>query len=63
MRNPLRTKKGQAILRTLKLGDAVHAVARPVAVALRLSCIDPKTNQLRPESGCAKRRTKLNGHS
>jgi hypothetical protein len=42
------------------LGDAVAAVATPLARALRLPCIDPATKQLRPESGCARRKGKLN---
>ena len=42
------------------LGDLVAAVATPLARALRLPCIDPATQQLRPESGCAKRKAALN---
>lgn len=42
------------------LGDLVAAVATPIARALHLSCIDPATKQLRPESGCAKRKAALN---
>lgn len=42
------------------LGDAVAAVATPIARALRLPCIDPATKQLRPESGCTKRKARLN---
>ncbi len=42
------------------LGDAVAAIATPIARALKLPCIDPKTKDLRPESGCAKRKAKLN---
>lgn len=45
------------------LGDIVHAVATPIARALKLPCIDPATKQLRPESGCAKRREYLNSLS
>lgn len=44
----------------LRIGDAVAAVATPIARVLRLSCIDPATRQLRPESGCAKRKAALN---
>lgn len=44
----------------LGLGDIVAAVATPIARALRLPCIDPATQQLRPESGCAKRKAALN---
>ena len=42
------------------LGDLVAAVATPIARALRMKCIDPETKQLRPESGCAKRKAALN---
>lgn len=51
-RNPVQTRLG--------LGDAVAAVATPIARALHLPCIDPATKQLRPESGCAKRKARLN---
>ncbi len=44
----------------MKLGDAISTVATPIARALNLPCIDPGTNQLRPESGCAKMRNNLN---
>lgn len=42
------------------LGDLVALVATPIARAFRMDCIDPKTNDLRPDSGCAKRRSQLN---
>ena len=42
------------------LGDAVAAIATPIARALGLSCIDPATQQLRPESPCAQRKATLN---
>ncbi len=42
------------------LGDAISSVATPIARALKMPCIDPETNQLRPESGCAKMRNNLN---
>jgi hypothetical protein len=44
----------------MKLGDVISSVATPIAAALHLPCVDPKTGKLRPESGCAKRRDKLN---
>jgi hypothetical protein len=44
----------------MKIGDAISTVATPIARALNLPCIDPATNQLRPESGCAKMRDNLN---
>jgi hypothetical protein len=43
-----------------KIGDLVASVATPIARLLHLPCIDPKTKDLRPESGCAKRKQKLN---
>lgn len=42
------------------LGDKIASVATPIARALKLPCIDPVTNELRPESGCAKMRQNLN---
>ncbi len=42
------------------LGDKIAAVATPIARALNLDCIDPETNQLRPESRCNKDRQDLN---
>lgn len=42
------------------LGDAVGAVATPIARVLRLPCVDPATKQLRPESPCSKRKADLN---
>jgi len=44
----------------MKLGDAISSVATPIARALRLPCIDPETNQLRPESRCNQARVALN---
>lgn len=41
------------------LGDWVERFAKPIARALRLDCLD-KEGQLKPESGCAKRRYALN---
>jgi hypothetical protein len=46
--------------RHMGLGDLVASVATPIARALGLPCIDPATQQLRPESGCAKRKAALN---
>ena len=43
-----------------KIGDKIASVATPIARALGMGCIDPQTNQLRPESGCAKMRDNLN---
>jgi hypothetical protein len=44
----------------LGLGDAVAAIATPIARALKLPCIDPATKQLRPESPCSKKKNFLN---
>src|SRR5215831_2381762 len=44
----------------MKLGDAISSIATPIARALNLPCIDPETNQLRPESGCNQARIALN---
>jgi hypothetical protein len=41
------------------LGDIVEALAKPVAKALNLPCLDEQ-KKLRPESPCAKRRNFLN---
>ncbi len=45
------------------LGDVVASVATPIARILRLPCIDPATQQLRPESECAKHKAALNAWS
>lgn len=42
-----------------KLGDIVERLAKPIAKALNLPCLD-KDGNLKPESGCAKRRDALN---
>jgi hypothetical protein len=42
------------------LGDVVERIAKPIAKALNLPCLDKSTGQLRPESGCAKRRDRMN---
>ncbi len=47
----------------MQLGDSISSVATPIARALNLDCIDPQTNDLRPESPCAKRRNALNQFS
>ncbi len=44
----------------MNAGNAISSVATPIARALKMPCIDPETNQLRPESGCAKMRDNLN---
>jgi len=41
------------------LGDIIEILAKPVARALKLSCLDGE-GKLKPESGCAKRRDALN---
>ncbi len=42
------------------IGDKIAAVATPIARLLNLSCIDPQTNQLKPESTCSKVKQDLN---
>ena len=44
----------------MKLGDTIALAATPIARALELPCIDPETQQLRPESRCNKQRLWLN---
>ncbi len=44
----------------LNLGTKIASIATPIARGLNLGCIDPITQQLRPESGCAKMRDNLN---
>lgn len=44
----------------LGLGDLIHAVALPIARAIRMACVDPDTKKLRPYSPCAARRKKMN---
>lgn len=44
---------------TLRLGDLAEKLAKPIARALRLPCLDAQGN-LNPESGCAKRKARLN---
>jgi hypothetical protein len=43
----------------MKLGDAIEKAVKPVAQVLNLPCLDQYGN-LRPESGCAKRRDSIN---
>lgn len=44
----------------MKLGDAVARVATPIARTLGLDCIDPETQNLRPDAPCNKRIVWLN---
>ena len=41
------------------LGDVIEKLAHPIAVALKLPCLD-STGTLKPESPCAKRRDAMN---
>lgn len=41
-------------------GDLVSKIATPIARTLKMGCIDKTTNDLKPESPCAKRRAALN---
>jgi hypothetical protein len=49
-----------SVVRRPGLGDAVAAVATPIAKALGLPCVNKATGQLRPDSKCAKRKGALN---
>ena len=51
---------GREFLERWKLGDKVERAVKPVAVALRLPCLDEQ-KRLKPGCGCAKRRDALNG--
>lgn len=42
------------------LGDVVEKMAKPIARALGLDCLDQTTGELKPESKCAQRRKWLN---
>lgn len=42
------------------IGDIIERLAKPIAKALGLPCLDEKTGGLKPESPCAKRRDALN---
>jgi hypothetical protein len=46
--------------RELPLGDKIALVATPIARVLKMPCIDPKTGKLKPTSGCAKMKARLN---
>lgn len=43
------------------LGDVVAKVATPIARFTKRKCIDPQTGELKPTSGCSKRKRWLNG--
>jgi hypothetical protein len=45
--------------KSLGLGDIVEAMAKPIARALKLDCLDAQHN-LKPQSRCAQRRARLN---
>ena len=47
----------------MKFGDAIASVATPMARAFGMPCVDPSTNELRPDSPCAKRKEALNNFS
>lgn len=42
------------------LGDLVAAVATPIARVFKMDCIDPATNDLKPESPCGQRKADWN---
>ena len=43
----------------LGLGDRIEKLVKPLAVALKMPCLDEE-KKLKPESPCGKRRDKLN---
>ena len=47
-------------LQTLRLGTVVEQIAKPLAHALGLPCLEPD-GTLKPASPCARRRDRLNG--
>jgi len=42
------------------LGTRIANMAAPIAKVLKLPCIDKKTGQPRPDSGCGKMKQRLN---
>jgi hypothetical protein len=44
----------------MKTGDVIATIATPIARMVGADCIDPETNELRPESPCAQRKRMLN---
>jgi hypothetical protein len=44
----------------MQIGDMLATVATPIARYLELPCVDPETQQLRPESRCNQWRQGLN---
>jgi hypothetical protein len=44
----------------MKTGNAIASIATPIARMIGADCIDPATNDLRPESPCAKAKRRLN---
>ena len=60
MDNLIITVNGQQRIVRAGLGDKIAKIATPIARALKLPCVDPKTGQLLPETKCAKRRDALN---
>jgi hypothetical protein len=47
----------------MKLGDAVEKNPLVHAIGRATGCVDKQTNQLRPDSPCAKRKEALNNFS
>ena len=41
-------------------GDVVALVATPIARVLKLDCVDQKTQELKPESDCSRRKREMN---
>ncbi len=51
---------GQSGTNPRGLGDVVEKIAKPIARALGLDCINQLTGELKPNSKCAQRRKWLN---
>lgn len=55
---PYATSSGSK--KSLGLGDRVEKLAKPIARVVNSKCLDKETDQLKPQSPCAKRRDGLN---
>lgn len=43
----------------MKPSKIIGSIATPIARVLSMDCVDPETNQLRPDSNCAKRGNRI----
>lgn len=58
----LKGKIIKPLLRTVKLGSIIEAMAKPIAVGMKKDCLDEQA-KLKPGSDCWKRKQKLNGET